>query len=490
MADITGGVTVKQTNPSTIDPQYSIEDTSAFQDVRELNVYDFMMHTYNGIGGYRDGTYLIPFARESFYQHRCREAKYHNMFQPIISAMVDPVFEKEIDRKTGSDVINKFFDNVDNAGTNMDNFSNLIISHSRICGITFVVVDNFKDLQNLSKKDAMNQRKYPYCYERLPSAVYKHKIDRFGKLESITFFEETIKIEKKDEQTYRRWDKNETVWYWIKKHGEDDEEIILEQRIHGIGIIPVVVVSPFIKNKKLEKLPDPPLYSLAMLIFSRFNKESKVNELETYQTFSLLVTQGLNVKNLEIGPVNVVNVSDSVTNMPNYISPNHENTRVLVENCERLKEEIYQEAGQKGVYAVKEQQSGIAKDWDFRAEEAVLKESSKGGVQFEKDLIEIVGKYLNTSVSFEPKYPQDFSPQYYDQRVEQILYILKEMPPEDLAIELWAEITEIIFKQTPERAKEIIDSIKESIKNAAELKTAMNGVNDGTDDNFEDKKQG
>jgi hypothetical protein len=461
LSETIGNINVPK-NEDYIDPRYLIQNTESYDDVRRLNVYEFMLYTYEGTEGYRDGRYLIPFSREAFYEDRRRTAAYKNLLKPIVDAMIDPVFENEIDRKSNNDLFDMFCENVDNSGTNMDSFSNMVITHAKLYGLTFVIMDNFEDV-NITVKEAVDNRQYPYMYEKAPSFLHEIEIDDRGRIISITFLDDVIEINKVDTQTYRRWDRNESVLFYIKKSGGKDIEIILEERVHGLGEIPVIIVNYFLKNKNLSKLPSPPLYNLAMLVFQLYNKETYAQELEKYQAFSLLVGQGIDKKALSIGPTNFINVSDSVSNLPEYISPNTENLKTIVSNCDRLRDDIYNEAGQLGVYAVKGQQSGIAKEWDFRSEEQVLKNVSTASSKFEDDAAKLFGLYINANVEVDSKYPEDFSPQYFDQRVEILLNILKELPPSALADAIWQEIASIIFKQTPDKADEVIKEMMNTI---------------------------
>lgn len=458
MGDIIGD-TIQQSKETTIDPRYRVQDTTSYVDVRSLNVYDFMSHTYYGSDGYRNGKYLIPFARESFYEDRRRTAAYKNLLKPIVDAMIDPVFANEIIRTTNNDLFEKFFNNVDNSGTSFDSFTNMVITHAKLYGFTFVVMDNFEDTEG-SIKDVVKYRRYPYMYEKTPSELYKIDIDEHGRPISIVFYDKVIKVENSKVQTYRKWNNEESFLFYIKKSGGNDIEVIIESRTHELKSIPVIIVNYFLKNKNFSELPSPPLYNLAMLVFQLYNKETYVQELEKYQAFSILVGQGIDKKALSVGPTNFINVSDGVSNLPEYISPNTENLKVLVSNCDRLKDDIYQEAGQLGVYAVKGQQSGIAKEWDFRSEEQVLKNVSTASSKFEESVAVLFGLYINTTVTIESKYPEDFSPQYFDQRIEMLLNIIDKQPIDDLKIEIWSEIASIIFKQTADKADEIISKIR------------------------------
>lgn len=473
---VAGTVTQKEVIP--VDPKYQIQDTSSHVDIRGINVYEFMRHTYEGSCGYRDGTYLIPFMRESFYTDRQKSAVYKNIFGKIINAMIRPVFGNEIERIINDDLFENFVGNVDNAGTDFDSFTNMIITHARIYGFTMVVMDNFDSFKTTTVKESIDNREYPYIYECPPNTIHKIDIDDFGKPLSIVFKMGFHEENNRKYQLYREWNKTSTILYYEKAANGKVVKVILDEKDHELGVIPVIIVNYFLKNKKLDKLPMPPYHGLAMLTFALYNKETYIDELEKYQSFSLLVSQGLDQRTMAIGPTNFINVADNVSNLPNYISPNVENTRTLVANCDRLKDEIYKEAEQMGVFAIKEWQSGIAKEWDFRGEESILKESSNAASQFEQGVAKLFGLYTNNiNLSIESKYPEDFSPQYHGQRVNILLNILKEMPPKVLTEAIWEEICSIIYRQTPDRAQEIIDEMKKYALEETQFDSIMDDIN-------------
>lgn len=479
---------VGQQQLNAIDPRYLVQDTSNFVDYRNINVYQLMLEMYKGEGGFKDGSYLVPFQRETFYADRCMTACYKNFFKPIINAMIDPVFETEVERETDNELFAEFCKNVDSCGTSLTDFTSTVMINSRVCGFSFVVIDNYNDVQNLNYKEAIKQRRYPYMYEITPDQLHNLETDIIGKVTAISFNYGTEELaNNKKVEKYIEWNANSSIVYY---YGKDKEKIVIDERLHNLGKIPVIISNYFIKDKKFKELPNPIYYDIAMLNFSLYQKETYVQELEKYQTFSLLVCQGIDPKQLSVGPSNFINVADNVSNLPTYISPNTDNTRVLMENCAKLKEEIYQQAGQKGVFAVKEQLSGTAKEWDFRSEESVLKATSKAASQFEIDVADIFGRYINTKVTVETKYPEDFSPQYYDTRVKEILEILKNNPPQALAKALWEEISSIVYKQTPDKAEEIIKEIVDEFATENNMnEDDLNIIGGDKEDEKEDEKE-
>lgn len=443
---------------NSIPDRYRIQNTTSHIEVRNLDAYDFVKHTYDGSNGYRDGSYLIPHPREQFYETRRESSYYVNSFSPIINAMVTPVFNQDIKRITENQLYETFIDNCDNCGTELQEFVEHVITHARMYGLTFVVMDNTAE-QPDTMAGAIEARSMPYVYEREPQTVKEKVIDKYGKLESITFFEKFEKVGEFSKEMYRYFDKTSYCLYYEGNSGR----VVVEEGEHGLGVIPVVAVTGFANSSNLSTFPNPPTYDLAFLTFALFNKESQVVTLEQFQAFSLLVTSDFDASSLTIGPTTFLNCGSNAKFAPQYISPNTDNVRVLVENCQRLKDEIYQQAGQKGVIGVKTT-SGVSKEWDFRAEEAVLKKTARVAERTENAIASLFGLYVNQEVDVEVVYPNNFSPSYDNDRIDAGIKLLKEMPPDAINTEVWKEIAQAFWAADKDKAEIIEDMLDSTVE--------------------------
>ena len=407
----------------SIPDRYQIQSDRAHIAVRSLSAYDFVQHTYDGSRGYRDGTYLIPHPREQFYETRRESSYYVNAYRPIVDAMVIPVYNQEIERSSENDLYSKFIEDCDAAGTSLHGFMEIAVTNARLFGVTFVVMENFRE-QPATQQAALAERIGPYIYERIPQHVKAHTVNALGSLETIDFFERCEIIDGKERELYRHWDNVQSVLYYVRK-GKDDkaEAVIVETVVHGLGVLPVIPVTGFCKTNSLRELPNPPTYDLAMLTFALFNKESQVTTLEQFQAFSLLVTSDFDASSLTIGPTTFLNCGSNAKFAPQYISPNTANITTLVANCERLKEEIYKQAGQQGVIGIKSEQSGLAKEWDFRAEESVLRKTATVAEKTEWKISELFSAYSGQDAALTLVYPSRFSPTYDSVRINDSLKI-------------------------------------------------------------------
>jgi len=439
---------------SDVPSRLLIQNQNMYTNVRSLNIYDFMLHTYDGSFGYKDGSYYIPHPREAFYEDRRNRCLYKNVFKRVIDAMIVPVYSSEIIRKTGSPLFEAFLENVDVAGTKMNMFAQTAIRYARLFGVSFVVVDNFMAQETDTVIDTIAKRDYPYAYIKIPQEVVEYACNKFGRITSITFYDTDIFIDGKRTQQFRRW--TDTTWELLIK-GKDKEYVVISSGVNQLGKIPIIPILDFCSTKNLIKMPMPPFYDLANLCYSLFNKESELDTLELAQCFSIFYTSGVEVQT--VGPHNYINCSTDSKFPPGFASPNPANHDNLMKSCDRLLNNIYTLASQNGIKianVVKE--SGVSKEWDFRAEQVILNETAHAGEDLEEEMADLFFEYLNQPVDYEVEYPEDYSPSYKKDKVAEILTILESTPPQpitdrlwqDFSMEYWGEAMEIEEIPEPE----------------------------------------
>jgi hypothetical protein len=378
------------------------------------------------------------------------------------------------------------------------------IRNARIYSVNFIIMDNFPP-ERMEEVDtiqsAVEDRAYPYIYEKRPQDIKEYCVSPFGRLERITFFDREEYHSDYDNREvcrkyYREWDAQTWREYYEEQGGyvpgtRDLPQITTAEGTHGLGFLPVIPIIDFARSANLTQLPVPEFYDLAMLTFALYNKESHVVQMELYQTFSILCTSGLNKQAIALGVATLIDSGTDSKYPPQYVSPSQEGIKVLIGNCQRLKDEIKSQAQQRGVVGVQNTTSGISKEWDFRAEEAVLRQTSMAGQRVEKLIADMFGAYINQSIEYEVKYPLRFSPMADRDELTEIMAMLDKVPPPEVAAALWRRAVEIKFKSSPE----IIDEIKESVQMSSEERVAIGAMREaeeegGAEDEKEDAVEG
>jgi hypothetical protein len=432
-----------------------VQSQGAAKDVRAMSIYEFMDDTYSGENGYRDGTYLIPFPKEVFYNSRRQSAFYKNYFQAIVKAMVDPVFVNEPTREYGNEIADTFANDADACGTPLTTIVKNAVRDARVLGSSFVVMDTLPETaQPDTVEAAVDARSIPYVYIRKPQDIltYEHQS---GRMVSVTFYEDTIKEGSQEIKRYMRW--TAQTWEVLEERRDQYGEkklIVVASGVHGLGVLPVIPVLDFVDTANLKELPDPPLHSLAGVCHSIYNRESEIRQMEQTQAFSTLCMQD-GGQDVVVGPNNYITIPMDAKIAPMYISPEAAHLVNLVNNCNKAKEDMYQIAEQNGVKGVTAMASGVSKEWDFRAHEAVLKRTAYAAKNLEGKIFDLLGLYMRLDMATTTVYPLQFSPTWTTDRLKVVLDTIDRVPPPAVANALWSEFVSEYWRGDNELIDEI-----------------------------------
>jgi hypothetical protein len=404
-------------------------------DVRTLNPYVFVSHTYDGTGGYYDGSYLFPFARESFYEERKKTAFYRNFLKPIIKAITEPVFSKNVIRETSNPLFESFLNNVDNIGSKISANAYNVTTLSRLHGVTFVVMDNFTTINAMSVNEAINLRLFPYIYIQPAYTVSSHTTDDYGKLTSITFKHTELWNDDKECDVYVTWNDIQS----IKVYSRNNKELTRQTNTHNLGVLPVISVY---SDTVQDILPVPPVYDIAKLNYAIFNKDSELRDQERATAFSMLYMQtDSNNNNFAIGSHNILLLpaSSDITIPPAYISPDTSIMSTLSANTEVLINSIFSAAQQQGVVAIKET-SGIAEAYKFRAQSTQLQKTAIIAEHYEQKVAELFSRYIKQDVDYIVNYDKTYDPFYSRVTVDELTKLLSLPLPDDVKKALYKSI--------------------------------------------------
>jgi hypothetical protein len=403
--------------------------------VNSVNPYVFMDHAYFGSGGFRDGSYLIPFSRECAYKQRKELSHYKNYVRPIVRAMVEPVFNDPAERAvkdiSGTDLnqsmYNIFLDDVDSAGTDMQQFAHKAVSICRRHGVVFVVMDNYPTTaQPETVSQALEGRIMPYIYVKQAHEVHDYETDPFGNLKTITFTDtpekRMVNGKPKYEERYREWTENESIVYGKDKNGN---LTVISRSVHGLGVVPVIMEYADIVEDMTIILPYPPLYDIAKLNHVIYNQSAEIRDQERAQAFSIFYVQGVPPGDLSIGNNTYINLPTDVTIAPGYASPDFNIIAGLVKNQDQIRQDLFSIAEQNGVVGVQSSKSGIAMQWDFWAHESVLLKTASIATSLEYKIADLFKLYTNENFVYTVSYSDDYAPMGIDNEIARIDKLLR-----------------------------------------------------------------
>ena len=143
--------------------------------------YTLLKDAYEGNGGFKSGDYLVQHKRESqtSYQTRQQTSYYLNYVQPVINSHVNPIFRKNPVRnwKGSNQYWEEFVNNSDLFGSSLTQFMKQAGFLSKLFGVSFVVMHNFKNAQqSTNQAEALKTRQFPYIYNVTPDKVVRYTL--------------------------------------------------------------------------------------------------------------------------------------------------------------------------------------------------------------------------------------------------------------------------------------------------------------------------
>lgn len=367
--------------------------------------YQLLRDAYFGTGGFETGAYLSKHKRESDedYTFRRNNAYYLNYFAPIVNALVDPIFKKNPLRDyhgSAERIIKSFSLDADAAGTSIQIFIKRAAVMAKVYGISFIVVDNARNVDSRSQQEMLQRRQFPYAYVLEPDNLEEYGIDKTGDLEYIKF-KEIAHIESGTIQ-YRYVYFDRTAW---KIWGDG---IALQQGTHNLGRVPVVpLFSRMLEQKTMR--PTPELLPIARTAKALYNHCSWLGEILRNQTFPLLTIPSLDAKDLVIGTNNALGYNPDYSHEPNFIAPPSDPATILQNQIASLVQEMYRMANLSFIISTTQNNnSGIARQWEFERTNQQLANFAAQCAHAEIAVMNLVAQWVNEDITYTVAYPDNF----------------------------------------------------------------------------------
>jgi len=393
------------------------------------NQYNLVKDSFDGQGGYANGSYLTKYEKEQDYGKRKEESSYFNLLGPIVEARVDPCFTTTPTRVYKPDlVLEAFLKNADNNGTPLEQIIHSVTTDTVLLGNGFIVVDNFPTPTEMSLAETVESRRFPYVYTKTVQDVYSYEVDDFGKILEITFYwgPEAPSEKRDDGYLFKKLTATEITFINMKRkpgkkleYDESTATVVGAPVCHGLGVCPVVYY-----NQKV--LPFSKYFSMAKQSKQLFNASSRLGELNRDQTLSILVIPGrMPDEGIQIGTANALFVDEQASNIPTYISPDSSQMTVSTEYDKHLVEQIIQSADVLGTTAIGSSNSatsGVAESYKFFGKQQALMQTSVIASYLDKGVVGLVAKFMRAEYQYSATYQDKFEPSFHDTKAKYDVY--------------------------------------------------------------------
>ena len=378
------------------------ESTSIYSDFRSENLYQFLNDAYTGLGGFSGKTfsnhgervysYIHAKRTENSYLSRVKRSVYRNMHRPFIDAQYKPVFVDDPNTSVYVGGSKEPFenhpyelwcDNVDGAGLTKNQFMGNSEKASYTDAVTYLVMD---------KREGETE---PYVYIQRAQSVDEDMliVDRYGRLEQIAF----VVHEAKDKYRRTTWtNKNVTIEY-SKDKKEWKVESVTPLAVSKMPVYPMFSVD---REDPRDYLPFPAeSYAVAVYCVGIYNQSCQRIWHSVMQSVGMLFMVDVQVDQINEAYTNAVEASSHGDKTPlmQYVSADTGIAANLKEDELDMVAGLVDLMAESGVVLTQSQfdvpESGAARLYRFRGQNAKLKQSRRMAVNADKWLQEMYKEY-------------------------------------------------------------------------------------------------
>lgn len=445
--------------------------------------HQFLEDSFYGDGGYENGQYLIPHPRETLskFERRQALAYYFNYVLPCVKGNVMPIFKEAPIRSYGdSKEIKLFIEHSNRRGQSLNRFMKDAALKAKLHGFVIIVVDNFsaEELQGKNLHDILSERLIPYVYTVTAKKIHDYALDIDGRLEMLALKREYTKV---DDNGNKQSCLEITTWTTNRVSRKINGQLAYEVD-NPIKRVPAVVLygaEP--KEQRLETTSE--FWQIAKTNHALYNACSELREMNRNQAFNILTypigeeDDWEQARSVIVGTDNVL-LYRTGSQSPAYISPAGTPADMLMNEINMFIQEIYRMANLAGVTGVKQQTSGIAKEWDYETTNMSLSDFAKNIEQAEKDIFEIFKEYAGLSqIDIEIKYNDEFGITDVTEKLDEVSQSLALQVGGRFDIECKKIAARVMFKNQLDVTQEVVEDIEKIAED--KLYEDINGDDEG-----------
>lgn len=402
--------------------------------------YQRIADAIQGTGGFRDGSYLVQYPRESDNKFARRQAIawYANSMRPACQRFAGYLTKRPPQRDVTQPVLQSFLDACNWQNDSLDVFWSGFMLDAKARGSLLVLVD-------MPAEGMETDRTWPALTAIAPERVTAYALSPQGALASVTF-SDTLALDGKETAVSRTYD--EAGWR-VTVGGQ-----IIEQGQHDIGVCPILA---FTESGLFPA--EGEFATIADLSLRLYNLRSELDEILRAQTFSLLTYKvpadrfPLDMGGVaqSIGTHNLLQTFDGGAE---FIAPPEGPARVYLDVIAQVEGLIRQAALIVDIPTSNSQESGVALQLRFQALNASLVHFARRMEDFERRVWELVGRWLGIEPNVSVSWGKDFSiadlkteleiaqnmaalnapPSYQQAKLRQLIQLdLGTLPNDDLA---------------------------------------------------------
>ncbi len=423
---------------------------STFKEIRNV-VYPSMLYRHSR-------------EKEWEYHNRTKRAYYFNFVQSIVDMLVSHATKRAATRG-GDEMFSKWITGVDEARTTtIDQYMREGLRWSRVMGIYWTCMDAAPS----DSPGAAN----PYLYWVSPLDILDWETDSEGNIEWLKQFVGVTKSRAWNEPLIQRfqfriWSKTDVKTFETDDKGVGEVVVPGLTRAHGLGRVPFIPLYAKVDKSLPVFGGTSPIEDLAKGANTVFNINSLLDEIRNKQTFSWLAVPTKHIDTLQMGVNTAFGYDATQTGgaRPEYLAPDPEQARVLMESGGQVLEQLRQSVGvgrgrQEGSM---QKSSGEALELESEDKRTILGDIAASGEDFERRLYDLYSRFRSSAPAREKvsiQYPREFDVRALQQELDETLAFKKLPVSKEIVRELVEQLVRRKFSGIePDRIKELLATL-------------------------------
>lgn len=425
----------------------------------EIAEYKGLRDMYYGDGGFKDGSFLTKFPRESddFFTQRKANAHYENVFRNELDAKVTPIFAKDQTRLPVNSVVDAFVANPTiRTGESMSEYQKRKEIHAKIFGAVFEVCDAPINTPDTGEGDLFIKE---YAYYLTPLNIFGYSMDNAGNMNMLVMYES---IETRDTA-----DNNDSLVirvFLIDKDGRNvtfryENDTAVGEKFFDTFPVKLIEDNTRYRDNRIAKSKYISELSIAKTIYSLTSwcKDSFVKNCFAF----LAVNQRL-PQEVELGSDSIFQYVGEGVNKPEYVAPPTEHLKTMLEEAMRLSLQIQQNMN--STVAIASMASGEARMEADRRRIEELKQDARDIQDNEMWLVNTALKnYIDADYEYSVVYITDFESLTKSDELLSLQTLLDTgFLATEVSNEIVADMVALAYSNDKERAKKLSDMQRNS----------------------------
>jgi hypothetical protein len=313
--------------------------------VEHVDSWSVQLDAFEGDGGFLNGGYLWPYPSEDpdDYLKRQKMARYHNYVETLVDLYVRFMFTQGVRRTSKSDDFNAWTENVDGAGTPLNEYLKRFAAIALVNGHCGTLIDKTADEPTGPAKADEKARVFATIFPATTIVDWRHERNELVAVKLAEAAPDTDILDPKegdDAEQILIWDRE--GWARFDAKGE-----LISADVPGLALVPLVILRP--KPSTLSAMLGRALVSNINIVRALFNRASEEDEVLREQAFSMLVVNvppdgDVNRAREQLGTAKGAAKALVVQGEADYKTPDQAVPGAIRENIAYLVQELYRAA--------------------------------------------------------------------------------------------------------------------------------------------------